>query len=93
MTIYIKSPLIEDSPVYTHAGVQARYLELTTARGNPEILVIDNLINENGTHWLTGSSRLRIDDAITLTTEFPMIKYYKRFPASDQWTPKIEEPE
>jgi len=91
MSIYIKSPVIENNPQYTHADVQARYLELTTARGNPEGLVIDNLTNEQGTHWLTGSSRLHIDDAITLTSEFPMIQYFTEWPSAGNWAPKAEE--
>lgn len=91
MTIYIKSPVIENNPIYTHAAVEARYLELTTARGNPETLIIDNMINEQGTHWLTGTNRFHIDDVIILTTEFPMISYFTEWPGTNNWTPKIEE--
>jgi len=88
MTIYIKSPIIENNPVYTHAAVEARYLELTTARGDPETLIIDNLENDQGTHWMTGSSRLHIDDANTLVSEFPTLKIFTSWPSGGNWTPK-----
>jgi len=90
MSIYLKIPILANNPVYSPEDFQARYLELTTARGDPENFVLNNMREEAGVNQMSGSTKLHIDDAATLKSEFPMIQYYVGFPSSGQWTPKIE---
>jgi len=88
MSIYFKIP-IEDEAGYTPEIFAARYLELTTVRGNPEIYILGNMREEKEDgvkeYQMCGSSRLHIDDAKTLVAEFPITKYYILYPSKTEW--------
>ncbi|MGR3179848.1 MAG: hypothetical protein ACUZ8E_17550 [Candidatus Anammoxibacter sp.] len=79
MTIFIKMPIMNQSnPNYTLDGFKARYLELTN-----ESIQTEPLENEQGTHYLVGSSRITQEVADQLKDEFPMITFIDEIP--DGW--------
>lgn len=70
------------NPNYTYDGFKARYLELTN-----ESIQTQPLENEQGTHYLVGSSRLTQVIADQLKSEFPMVSITDNWPVG--WTPKV----
>lgn len=81
MTLYIKMP---QAPGLDYGIFRARYLELTG-----EKIQDTPLENEQGTHYLVGSSRLSQAIADQLVSEFPAVTIGQDMPVG--WLTKQEE--